>query len=155
MCVDSLEIFKKFDENATTSSTAFDEFLNTDLVAVQKQNEKTPAKRKSFAVIERAPGEKPKSAKCLFDSPSTSTSTPTANGDGNGNGNGTLTPSFKSPNRISYKLEEIYTRLHNCRPKTAHNAEADTIHLLLCAIAIKNEFVELADSMATKFSSFK
>lgn len=147
LCVDSLEIFKKFDESNTTSS-AIEEFLNTDLVAVQNRNEKTPAKSKSFAVIERAPGEKPKSAKCLFETPSTSTSTSTANGDV------TPTPSQKSPDRISYKLEEIYKRLHNCQPKKAHNAEADTIHLLMCAIAIKNQFVELADSIATAFSRF-
>lgn len=144
MCVDSLDIFKNYDENETSS--AIDEFLNTDLAAVQNKNEKTPSKCNSFAVITRAAGEKPKSAKCLFESPSTSTAISDI----------TLmtTPSLKSPPkspRISYKLEEIFKRLHGCVPKTAHNAEADTIHLLLCAVAIKDQFVQMADSMATKF----
>lgn len=138
-----MDIFKNCNENETSS--AIEEFLNTDLVAVQNKNEKTPSKNKSLSVITRAPGEKPKSAKCLFESASTSTA----------NCDDTLTPSLKPPNRISYKLEDIYKRLHGCVPKTAHNAEADTIHLLLCAIAMKNQFVQLADSMATKFINVK
>lgn len=52
---------------------------------------------------------------------------------------------------ISYKQTEIYERLYGCEPIAAHNAEADTIYLMMCAIATRHEFVRRADSMATKF----
>lgn len=146
LCVDSLEIFKNCAANETSRS-AIDEFLTTDLVAIQNRNEKTPSKSHAFAVISRDPGERPKSAKCLFASPSTST--------GNGNAVVMPTPSSQPTKRISYKLTEIYKRFHGSEPTIAHNAEADTIHLLSCAIAIKNEFVELADSSARKFVDVK
>lgn len=144
MCVDSLEIFKKFneDEACRSRNSAIDEFLTTDLADVQNRNEKTPSKTHSFAVTIRNPGDKPKSAKCLFESPSTST----VNGP---------TQSVQTPSRLSFKLTEIYKRLYGNEPESAHNAEADTMHLMSCCIAIKNDFVKMADSMAVKFVDVK
>lgn len=142
LCIDSLKVFQKIDENKTT---AIDNLLSTDLKAIQCENEKTPSKGGSkFAVINRSPYEKPAAAKCLFDSTTTS------------NDRSVELPKSvikKSPARISYQLTEIYKRLNGCNPEIAHTAEADTMHLLMCAIATKNEFVEVADSMAIKFNS--
>lgn len=145
LCVDSLEIFKKInEEKKTNSSKAIDEFLNTDLKAVQRKNEKTPSKIGAFAVISRDPDEKPSAAKRLFMSPTTSSSPAT-----------TSQHNSQSSTRISFKLTDIYQRLYGNPPKNAHNADADTMHLLMCAIATQNEFVKLADAMAIKFSDIK
>lgn len=117
------------------------EFLNTDLKAIQNRNEKTPSKGISFAGSSRTPYEKPSSARQLF---------PSQNGSSNGS------PSkSQSPAKKSFKLSEIYKRLNNRIPDVAHNAEADAISLLLCAIAVKNEFVEMADMMAIKFDEIE
>lgn len=121
-----------------------DEFLNTDLKAVQNRNEKTPSKGVSFAGTSRMPYEKPSAARQLF---------PTQNGSSNGN-NG-FPSNNQSPARKSFKLPDIYKRLNNRTPDIAHNAEADAISLLLCAIAVKNEFVEMADRMAIKFDEIE
>lgn len=51
----------------------------------------------------------------------------------------------------SYKLKDIYERFHGREPAVQHTAEDDAISLLLCAIATKNEFIAVADSMARKF----
>lgn len=138
LCADSLIIFKKIDEIA-----ALDEFKNTDMQAVQSRNEKTPSKPTSFASISRSPYEKPNSARRLFASPSGSSN---AKNDSNGS-----TFNSQSPARISYKLPEIYKRLNEKTPDVTHNAEADTIILLLCAIAMKDDFVKVADSTAVPF----
>lgn len=144
LCVDFLLIFRKIDENATSSKSLMDAFLNTDLKAVQNRNEKTPSKGVSFAGTSRMPYEKPSSARQLF---------PSQNGSSNGN-NGY--PSYsQSPAKKSFKLSEIYKRLNNRTPDSAHNAEADAISLILCAIAVKDEFVELADRMAIKFDEIE
>lgn len=144
MCVDSLEIFRKIDEKAKTESP-LEELLNTDLHAVQNQNEKTPSKRPSFAVISRTPYEKPIAARRLFESSTSTQNSPTTS---NGSAN-------KMPGRKSFRLSDIYERLHEKKPSISHSAEFDTIHLLLCAIAVKEEFVKEADSMFTKFADVK
>lgn len=147
LCVDSLEIFRKIDQlpQPKSSDSAIDEFLNTDLKAIQNRNEKTPSKNGAkSAVISRASAEKPSAARRLFDSPATSSSS--ANTSVN-----VSTPKSQSSPRISYKLTEIYRRSYGRLPIDAHNADADTMHLLMCAIATQKEFVQLADSMATKF----
>lgn len=56
---------------------------------------------------------------------------------------------------ITYKLDDIYKKLYNYAPNTKHEAEADAINLMKCAITIKKQFVELADVMTKKFNSFK
>lgn len=144
LCVDSLDIFKKLNEEENSNS-AIDEFLNTNLADVQKRNEKTPLKGHSFASIARDSADKPKAAKCLFESPSTSTA----------NGDVVSTQSVKPKIRISFALTEIFKRLHDKEPESAHNAEADTIHLMSCAIAIKDDFVKMANLMAVKFIDVK
>lgn len=56
-------------------------------------------------------------------------------------------------NRISFKLTDIYQRLHgHFPPENIHTAEIDTIQLLKCVIAINDSFVELADKFAVKFN---
>lgn len=144
LCVDSLAIFRTIDENVTSTESAIEEFINTDLQAVQNRNEKTPSKGVPFAVIPRAPNEKPSSARRLFATQSGSSSEK----------NGSPFPS-QSPAKKSFKLVEIFKRLNERAPDVAHNAEADAIHLLLCAIAVKDEFVKMADSMATKFTELE
>lgn len=147
MCVDSLDIFKQINQQSqNVTSSAIDDLLNTDLRAVQNVNEKTPSKPKTSASFIRDPNEKSSVAKCLFDSPKPTTST----------SQNTSPPKPKSFTRspISFKLPDIYQRLHGCVPDIAHTAEADTRHLLLCAIASKHEFVNLTDSMATHFINF-
>lgn len=139
--MDSLTLFRKIEENNSTTESALDELLNTDLEAVQRRNEKTPSKGISFAVISRTPYEKPSSARRLFPSQSDSCSTSTNIPPGD----------FRSPAKKSFKLTDIYQRLNECTPVAAHNAEADTITMLLCATAVKDEFVRMADSMAVRF----
>lgn len=136
--MDSLEIFKKIDQNLN----AIDEFLNTDLQAVQNKNEKTPSKPKSFSVVSRDSNEKPSSARCLFPS---SDSTPTTSAAIN-----TPASNSNSSKKPSYKLTEIYKRLYKCEALDAHNAESDAMHLLKCAVATRKDFVQIADSMAIK-----
>ncbi|XP_031619749.1 three prime repair exonuclease 2-like [Contarinia nasturtii] len=149
LCVDSLAIFREIDKCTIVKQTALDELMNTDLQAVQNRNEKTPSKVKSFVVIPKTPYKKPNAARELFasegNSPSTSSDANITN----------KTSKCSSSTRISYKLTEIYERLHERRPNIAHNAEADTIHLLQCAIALKDEFVLIADELATKFADSK
>lgn len=128
------------DENATSTESVMNEFINTDLQAVQNRNEKTPSKPVKFTTALRTPYEKPASARQLFASQS-----------GSSSGNNCLPPSTQSPKKKSYKLTDIYKRLNERTPDVAHIAEADTMHLLLCVIAVKEEFVKLADSMAIKF----
>lgn len=147
LCVDSLDIFRKIDESNRTES-ALEELLSTDLHAVQNRNEKTPSKTASFCVTSRAPYEKPSSARRLFSSQTSEISS-----------SNTATMIKASANRMyprtSYKLCDIYKRLHENIPSVAHNAEADTMHLLLCAIAVKEQFVKETDLMATKFTNVK
>lgn len=138
-----MNIFKKIDENDSTK-LALEEFLNADLQAIQNQNEKTPSKRKSDDMKSRIPEQKPSCARQLFTSPNDSDAT--ANGSSQVSANSV---------RKSYKLSEIYKRLHDNVQENAHNAEADTLHLLLCAIAVKDDFVREADSMAIKFSEIQ
>lgn len=120
-----------------------DEFLQTNLDIVQKTNEQTPSRANSkFTSIPKSPYERPNASRGLFqDVEPTSES------------KATVSKATESPKkRRSFKLVDIYERLHNCPPEIAHNAEADTIHLLKCAIAIKENFVKLADSTAKKFN---
>lgn len=120
-----------------------DEFLNTDLRAIQNRNEKTPSKPNSFAIVSREPNDKPSSARCLFPSPSATPTRSTATGSPNSN--------TKSPKKPSYALGEIYKRFYDCEPENAHNAEVDALLILKCAITIKHDFIHKADSLAIKF----
>lgn len=122
-----------------------DEFLKTDLTDVQKINETTPSRGISkFRKSSKSSPDLPKSSRCLF-SNSIQTSTTVIDSPKINN---------NSTKKLSYKLTDIFERLHHHSPVTAHNAEADTLHLLKCAIAINEQFVRLADSGAKKFSEF-
>lgn len=59
----------------------------------------------------------------------------------------------RSSPRKSLKLVEIYKRLTGSTPVEAHNAEADTITMLLCATVVKDEFVNKADTKAVPFKT--
>lgn len=149
------------DEQKTTN-LAIDEFLSTNLQEIQRKNEQTPSKPSPFTVITRAPYDKPTAAKRLFNS-STSTTPSTICSSMNISNSNTsntsqsstaikvTTSNSQSSARISYKLVDIYKRLWGDFPDVAHNAAADTMTLLKCAIATKHEFVQSADSLAKKF----
>lgn len=141
MCVDSLYIFKEHNE-ILTSNLIRDEFQRTDLIDVQKNNETTPSRGISkFEKSSKSSSDLPKSARCLFSNASTNViDSPKISNNSTKN------------QRVSFKLTEIFQRLHHRSPEIAHNAEADTMHLLKCAIAINETFVQLADSGAKKFS---
>lgn len=124
-----------------------DEFLKADLTDVQKINERTPSRVISkFQKNSKSSTVLPKSFRCLFPS-SIQTSTTVIDSP-------TIISSNNSTKnqRVSYKLPDVFERLHHHSPETAHSAEADTMHLLKCAIAINEQFVRLADSRAKKFS---
>lgn len=120
------------------------EFLNSDLKTVQQINETTPA-RGSAKFVSRIPNDRPSSSRCLF--PNDKSPTTEANIETSSKKCYTDSPK----KRHSYKLIDIYQRLYGCLPENAHNAEADTMHLLKCAIAINENFVKLADGLAIKF----
>lgn len=149
LCVDSLEMFRKIDIQLMATTSAIDEFLNTDLQAVQNMNEKTPSKPK--IAIAKSFNDKPGAARCLFpasDDPSTSS---VANTSISSNGNSSPKKAKSSSPKTSYKLTEIYKRLFECEPEAAHNAEIDAMILLRCAVANKTEFAKAADEMAVNF----
>lgn len=124
-----------------------DEFLKTDMTDAQKINEKTPSRGISkFQNSSKSSTDLPKSSRCLVKN-SIQTSTTLINSP-------TISNNSTKNQRVSYKLSNIFERLHHHSPETAHNAEADTMHLLKCAIAINEHFVQLADSEAKKFSEF-
>lgn len=50
------------------------------------------------------------------------------------------------------KLTDIYQRITNTTPKTAHQAEADVLMLITCAAALGDVFVNWANQNAKKFS---
>ena len=59
-----------------------------------------------------------------------------------------------SVKKKSYKLVEIYTRLHGRAPPASHRAEDDCITLLLCAQKTK-DFVDMLDKHAAFFSTIQ
>lgn len=167
LCVDSLPLMRKIDQESPTTtktSSPMEEFLTTNLQAVQRRNEKTPSKRSLFAVVARKPYDKPAAARCLFGAPTIrrSTSAPDLSALNKEPCNvlsvkKTSIPTNQTacdvrPGRVSYKLCDVYQRLHSYMPKDLHNAESDSIHLLLCAIAMKEKFVAFAEDMATNFN---
>lgn len=115
---------------------------------VQKINEKTPSRGISkYQKRLTSSTDLPKSSRRLF-SNSIQTSDTVIDSP-------TIISNNSTKNeRVSYKLCDIFERLHYHSPETAHNAEADTMHLLKCAIAINEQFVQLADRKAAKFSEF-
>lgn len=148
LCVDSLGIFKEYDKTLTSNSIT-DEFLKTDLTDVQNINEKTPSRgiSKFQKRSTSSTDDLPKSSRRLF-SESIQTSNTVIDSP-------TIISNSSTKNqRVSYKLCDIFERLHHRAPETSHNAEADTMHLLKCAIAINEHFVQLADRGAAQFSAF-
>lgn len=55
--------------------------------------------------------------------------------------------------RISFKLVDIYTRLHGVEPTVAHNAEEDAVNLMKCALAVCPQFIELTERSAVNLAS--
>lgn len=152
-CVDSLSIFKEYNETLSSDSIR-DEFLKADLTDVQKINETTPSRGISkFQKSPKSSHDLPKSSRCLF-SNSIQTSTTVIDKPKIYNNSTKNLQLNNSTKKLSYKLTDIFERLHHHSPVTAHNAEADTLHLLKCAIAINEQFVRLADRGARKFSEF-
>lgn len=145
-----MQIFKQIDtdlkksekEEENNSSAAdvisseIDEFLSSDLSQSQQNNEHTPShrKRKIFN------NENGKSHTSVYPKPMHSKRQ--------------LFPDTKETisNRKTYKLMDIYARLHDGNtPKVVHNAEEDVINLLKCAIATNKDFVRLSESIAINF----
>lgn len=128
-------------------STSIEALLNCDIRGRQRMNEKTPSLRKIKAegsvnrlkTIEKFSGDRvgSKSKRALFPSIQKSD---------------VPTPAKK---RISFKLVDIYTRLHGVGPAVAHNAEEDAANLLKCVIADKEKFIEKAEKMAKDFMAVK
>lgn len=177
-CVDSLEIFRNIANNPserlediacsskestneptcssssndlltdeTTHSSGIEALLNTDVQKRQQQNEKTPSSRKVKAdqtkmrlqEIEKLSGVRvgSKSKRALFPC-NEKGDAPTA-----------------SKKRVSYKLVDIYARLHGAEPAVAHNAEEDAINLMKCCIAVNKQFVERSERSAKEFMAIK
>lgn len=142
-CIDSLSIFKEHNETLI-SNPLTDEWLKTDLTDIQKVNETTPSRGiAKYQRISKSSTDEPKSSRRLF----VEQASTTVNDSPKININSTK-------NSVSYKLTDIFERLHKYSPEIAHNAEADTMHLLKCAIAINKQFVQLADRRAIKISEF-
>ncbi|GBP56511.1 Three prime repair exonuclease 2 [Eumeta japonica] len=57
-----------------------------------------------------------------------------------------FTKSDNQCNRNSFKLAHLYKRLLNKSPENCHRAEADCFMLLECVVALKTEFIKLAES---------
>lgn len=55
------------------------------------------------------------------------------------------------PNAAGYTLIKIHERYIGRSPDKSHAAEADCFALLNCCIAIKSEFVAIADDSKKKF----
>lgn len=166
-CVDSLEIFQDIanrtvnesteepkisvDEKSpeeSTTSNGLDVLLNSDIQMQQRLNEKTPSSRQVKAEqskirlheiekINNGVRVGSKSKRALFPS------------------NDTPTESTSSKKRLSFKLVDIYARLHGMQPTVAHNAEEDAINLMKCFLAVKEEFIELAEKSAKEFMAIK
>lgn len=170
-CVDSLEIFRdiadsdminecpehpeilqptvdnQFDEG-NTSSGDFEVLLNSDIHKQQRLNEKTPSSRRVKAEqsqirlqqIQKLSGARigSKSKRVLFPS--------------NEKGDGRIISS-SAKKRLSFNLVDIYTRLHGIEPAVAHNAEEDTINLMKCFLAVKEQFIERAEKSAQEFTA--
>lgn len=162
LCVDSLKIFRKMsdskskpvlkdpseseitnNDNKSELTAVMEEFFEGDMARKQMENERTPCKRIiKNSTIDRTPYQRPKACRSLFPA---STST-------NGNGNVARTP---QKTRVSFRLSDIYERLFDESPQAAHNAEADTLLLLKCAIATKEEFVQIASTDSIKLCNIK
>lgn len=131
----------------TTHSSDIEALLNTDVQKRQQQNEKTPSSRKIKAEqtkirlqeMEKLSGVRvgSKSKRALFpcnekeDAPTT------------------------SKKRLSFKLVDIYARLHGAQPNVAHNAEEDAINLMKCCIAVNKQFIERSERSAKEFMAIK
>lgn len=57
--------------------------------------------------------------------------------------------------RKSYKLPDIYKRFFGKLPDVSHQAEADVVTLLKCAIAVKSKFAQYADNNCIPFKDVK
>lgn len=163
-CVDSLEIFRTLadavDEpepvssllatpqmEEKTTATDLEILLESDIRARQSMNEKTPSSRKIKAdqgrlrigEIEAATGVRigTKSKRELFPS--------------NGKSEESATPK----KRITFKLVDIYTRLHGIAPAIAHNAEEDANILMKCCLVDAKRFIECAEKSAVQLATIK
>lgn len=54
-----------------------------------------------------------------------------------------------------YRLIDVHKRLRGCEPKTSHYAEADTLALLSCAVAVGKDFLDFVHSDAKLFTDVK
>lgn len=165
-CADSLEIFRDIHDSAnecseepakssaddlltdkSTSSSDIEVLLNSDIQAQQRLNERTPSARKIKAEESKIRlHEFSKYSGIRVGSKSKRELFPT------NEKNDEPTPSKK---RVSFKLVDIYARLHGAAPAVAHNAEEDAINLMKCFLAVKEQFIERAERSATKFEAIK
>jgi three prime repair exonuclease 1 len=66
-----------------------------------------------------------------------------------------LFPSPKKWPKGKFTLREIYKRFFEAFPENSHDSEADVVSLLKCAIACKEEFVQIVNELSTDFSEVK
>lgn len=131
------------------STSSLEALINCDIRSQQQRNERTPSSRKIKAeksmirlqTIEEISGVRvgSKSKRALFPS-------------NEKNGVPSPTPAKK---RVSFKLVDIYTRLHGVEPAVAHNAEEDAANLMKCVLASKDLFIERAEKLAKDFMAVK
>lgn len=155
--MDSLKIFRKIDESKDTQSSPFEEFLRTDNSAIQQKNETTPSRHSErFSKNTRSPYPRLNSCRQLSFNVSSTTNQSNEHVDTSIGG---IQPKISSakPTKTStsYKLADIFQRLYERKPGVTHNAEADTILLLQCAIATRDKFIDLAEKDSIKLSDIK
>lgn len=165
-CVDSLEIFKDIHDSAAecsvepvnstpdevlavekTESSDLAVLLSSDIQARQRLNERTPSARKvkveeskiRLQEISNASGVRvgSKSKRALFPA------------------DDKCVGASSSKKRVSFKLVDIYARLHGAAPAVAHNAEEDAINLMKCFLAVKEQFIERAETTAKELMAIK
>lgn len=148
LCADSLTIFKRIE--CDTSSD--DVETNLDMTEIQRRNETTPSKFK-YNRPRRLDNEKPSAARRLFDENVRNDEKPSTHHITAASFRKNAKPTQPLLKK-SFKLTNIYLRMHGKEPEIAHNAEDDVITLMKCAIASKDKFFQAADQMSLLFSSY-
>lgn len=144
LCVDSIDIFKEIDEmveaepeKAPSTAEALEEFLNYDASAKQSQNETTPSNRKIDSAQSQSwqrSSTSPRAKRCLIKDPEAA--------------------QYCKRQKHLFKLNDIHNRYYGYVPNTSHQSESDTINLLKCAVAVKEQFCSLATIRAVKLDNF-
>lgn len=147
-CVDSVNIFREINDRTANNPIEFcvpcsstDALADADFSAIddlfsnlenhqQELNESTPTNRtisSSFDVARSRRGSSSKFKRQLFSDTGESST---------------------KKKRVSYKLNDIYSRFFDSEVLASHNAEDDALNLMKCAVAVKEFFFDVAESQA-------